>query len=158
VGTDTGSVEREAALSCAKCSFANKRLKILGAAVGKIWTRAHGMTARHDVLSYIPCIQATQPPSEGVRRGAVGGNKPGQKAHSLLPSDSFGSWRPRKGRPRPFAEDRGLSAEWGERGWGLGGTPTRHEPYAAAPIQFLPPHLVFECAAAPRRRDAVKHF
>src|SRR6266508_5208896 len=30
VGTDTGSVEREAALSCAS-SFANKRLKMLGA-------------------------------------------------------------------------------------------------------------------------------
>src|SRR6266516_934209 len=36
------------------------------------------------VLSYIPCIQATHPPYEGVRRGAGGsGNKPGQKAHSL---------------------------------------------------------------------------
>jgi hypothetical protein len=37
VGTDTGSVEREAALSCARRSFANKRLKMLGA-VGKLWT------------------------------------------------------------------------------------------------------------------------
>jgi hypothetical protein len=38
VGTDTASVEREAALSCARRSFANKRLKMLGAAVGKLWT------------------------------------------------------------------------------------------------------------------------
>src|SRR6266545_7838211 len=82
------------------------------------------------VLSYIPCIQATQPPNERVRRGAVGvGQQTGSKS-SLPPCPRIasGPWRPRKGRPRPFAEDRGLSAEWGERGWGLGGTPTRHEP------------------------------
>jgi hypothetical protein len=49
VGTDTGSVEREAALSRATCSFANKRLKIFRAAVGKLWTRrTHGVTARYD--------------------------------------------------------------------------------------------------------------
>jgi hypothetical protein len=101
------------------------------------------------VLSYIPCIQATQPPNERVRRGAaVGvGQQTGSKS-SLPPCPriAFGPWRPRKGRPRPFAEDRGLSAEWGERGWGLGARPpgTRLR-NAAAPIQFLPPHLVFEC-------------
>jgi hypothetical protein len=38
VGTDAGSVERDAALSCARHSFANKCLKMLGAAVGKLWT------------------------------------------------------------------------------------------------------------------------
>src|SRR6266545_5513568 len=95
------------------------------------------------VLSYIPCIQATQPPNERVRRGAVGvGQQTGSKS-SLPPCPRIasGPWRPRKGRPRPFAEDRGLSAEWGERGWGLGARPTRH---AAASVQFLPPHLVFE--------------
>jgi hypothetical protein len=36
VGTDTGSVEREAGLSCASRNFANKRLKMLGAAVDKL--------------------------------------------------------------------------------------------------------------------------
>jgi hypothetical protein len=56
------------------------------------------------------------------------------------------SRRLRKGRPRPFAEDRGLSAEWGERDWGLGARPPGTRLLnAAAPIQFLPPHLVFEC-------------
>jgi hypothetical protein len=45
----------------------------------------------------------------------------------------------------------------GVGGWGHA-HPARALLNAAAPIQFLPPHLVFECAAAPRRRDAVKHF
>jgi hypothetical protein len=44
---------------------------------------------------------------------------------AFLPSDSFEAVAGREqGRPRPFAEDRGLSAEWGE-GLGAGGTPTR---------------------------------
>jgi hypothetical protein len=36
VGTNTGSVEREAAPSCARRSLAKTRLKMLGAAVGKL--------------------------------------------------------------------------------------------------------------------------
>ena len=64
VGTDTGSVEREEALSCSRRSFANKRLKMLGAAVGKLWTTQDARCEMHAmmVLSYIPCIQATYPP------------------------------------------------------------------------------------------------
>src|SRR6266545_8046191 len=106
--------------------------------------RTHGVTAMM-VLSYIPCIQATHPPNEGgeTRCGRVGQQTGSKSSLPPCPRIAFGPWRPRKGRPRPFAEDRGLSAEWGERGVGGWGHahPARDFLNAAAPIQFLPPHL-----------------
>jgi hypothetical protein len=100
------------------------------------------------VLSYIPCIQATQPPNERVRRGAVGvGQQTGSKS-SLPPCPriAFGPWRPRKGRPRPLRKTGAYRPNGvrGVGGWGARPPGTRLL-NAAAPIQFLLPHLVFEC-------------
>jgi hypothetical protein len=99
------------------------------------------------VLSYIPCIQATQPPNEGVRRGAVGSsNKPGQKPHSLPALDSFRAVATKRKTPA-FCGRPGPIGRMGCEGLGAGGHahPARKLLNAAAPIQFLPPHLVFEC-------------
>jgi hypothetical protein len=75
---------------------------------------------------------------------------------AFLPSGKlWGRGGPRTGRPRPFAEDRGLSAEWGE-GWGLGARPPGARPFnAARPLRFLP-GILFE-PATPRRTSAAMH-
>jgi hypothetical protein len=89
VGTDTGSVEREAALSCSRRSFANKRLKMLGAAVGKLWTTQN---ARCDACSAGTILHSLHPSNtsaeEGVRRGAVGAATTAKKSSQPGPPRS----------------------------------------------------------------------
>jgi hypothetical protein len=86
------------------------------------------VTARYDgiiVHSLHPSNISAEQGSE-TRCGRIG-----HRVKKLTPSASFRAGRPRKGRPRPFAEDQGLSAEWGERGIGGWGHSTRRYPFNA---------------------------
>jgi len=97
------------------------------------------VTARYDGIIVHSLHPSNISAEEGVRRGAVGAAT--------------------KRETPAFCGDRGLSAEWGERGIGGWGHAHPARDFSTQRRQYSSCLRIsfFECCV-PRRRDAAKHF